>query len=341
MSCALKVMSSGAINRRHLLVASSMIVGAIAAIGLSVPSAFAGDQPIVGLITKTDTIPFFVKMREAALEESAKYGFKLVASTGKFDGDNESQVAAIENLISLGAKGILITPSNSTGVLKAVAEARSKGILVIALDTATDPADAVDATFATDNFKAGEDQGAYAKLALGGKAPKIIMLDGTAGSTVSDLRHGGYLKAMGLKDGDAAILGASYTNGATDKAQAAMENLLAAHPDVNAVYSINETAAAGAYAAIKAAGAEKTIVLTAIDGGCAGVENVKQGKTAATVMQFPRKMAAMGVAAVAEYAKSGKKPTGFVDTGAEVITDKAFPELPSKDTVFGAKACWG
>lgn len=319
----------------------SLLGGVVFTLGAMAIPAHAEDPIIVGLITKTDTIPFFVKMREAATEETDKLGIKLVASTGKFDGDNEAQVAAIENLISIGAKGILITPSNSTGVLSAVKEARDKGILVIALDTATDPADAVDATFATDNFKAGESQGTYAKLALAGKEPKLVMLDGTSGSTVSEQRHGGYLKSMGLKDGDPAILATEFTNGATDKAQAAMENILAAHPDVNVVYSINETAASGAYAAIKAAGLEDQIVLTAIDGGCAGVENVKEGKVAATVMQFPRKMAALGVQAIVEFAKTGKKPAGFVDTGAEVITDKPFAELPAKDTKFGAEACWG
>lgn len=226
-------------------------------------------------------------------------------------------------------------------MLNAVKEARDKGILVIALDTATDPADAVDATIATDNFKAGVSQGEYAKLALGDKAPKIAMLDGTSGSTVSEQRHAGYLKSMNLKDGDPAIVAHEFTNGATDKAQAAMENLLAAHPDINAVYSINETAAAGAYAAIKAAGLEDQIVLTAIDGGCAGVQNVKDGKVAATVMQFPRKMAALGVHAIVDFVKSGKKPSGFIDTGAEVITDKPFSSQPAKDTKFGAEACWG
>ncbi|KQT61224.1 MULTISPECIES: substrate-binding domain-containing protein [unclassified Aureimonas] len=304
-------------------------------------SSARAEEMVVGLITKTDTIPFFVKMREAATEEAGKLGVKLVASTGKFDGDTESQVAAIENLISLGAKGIMITPSNSTAILSAVKEARDKGIIVIALDTPTEPPEAVDATMATDNFKAGEYQGTYARLALGGKAPKIVMLDGTSGSSVSELRHDGYLKGMGLAEGDPAIVGAQFTNGATDKAQAAMENLLAAHPDINAVYSINETAAAGAYAAIKAAGLENDIVLTAIDGGCAGVKNVADGKTAATVMQFPRKMAALGVKAIVDAAKGGAKPSGFIDTGSEVITDKPFAELPSKDTAFGAKACWG
>ena len=150
-------------------------------------------------------------MRQTAAAEAEKHGAKLIARFGKFDGDNEGQVAAIENMISAGVKGILITPSNSTGVLGAVKKARDKGILVIALDTATDPADAVDATFATDNFEAGVLQGKYARKALGDKAPKLAMLDGTPGGTVDKQRHDGFLKGFGIKEGDPAIVGRQNT----------------------------------------------------------------------------------------------------------------------------------
>jgi fructose transport system substrate-binding protein len=304
-------------------------------------NAAEGDQILIGLITKTEVNPFFVKMRQAAEAEAQKRGAKLIARFGKFDGDNEGQVAAIENMISAGVKGILITPSNSTGVLGAVKKARDKGVLVIALDTATDPADAVDATFATDNFEAGVLQGKYARKALGDKAPKLAMLDGTPGGTVDKQRHDGFLKGFGIKEGDPAIVGRQNTNGALDKGQTAMENLLTAHPEINVVYTINEPAAMGAYAAIKKAGKLNDIVLTSIDGGCLGVEFVKDGKIAATVMQFPKAMATRGVEAVVDFAKTGKKPSGFINTGATLITDKPFPGLPSKDTKFGKENCWG
>ncbi len=225
---------------------------------MSVNAAESTDQILIGLITKTEVNPFFVKMRQAAAAEAEKHGAKLIARFGKFDGDNEGQVAAIENMISAGVKGILITPSNSTGVLGAVKKARDKGILVIALDTATDPADAVDATLATDNFEAGVLQGQYARKALGDKAPKLAMLDGTPGGTVDTQRHDGFLKGFGIKEGDPAIVGKQITHGALDKGQTAMENLLTAHPDINVVYTINEPAAQGAYAAIKKAGKPRT-----------------------------------------------------------------------------------
>src|SRR5215813_13630603 len=232
----------------------------------------AGDEILIGLVTKTEVNPFFVKMREAAAAEAEKQGAKLIARFGKFDGDNEGQVAAVEDLISAGVKGILITPSNSTGVLGVIKKARDKGILVIALDTATDPADAVDATLATDNFEAGLLQGQYARKALGDKQPKLAMLDGTPGGTVDNQRHDGFLKGFGIAEGDPAIVGKQNTHGAQDEGQTAMENLLTAHPDINVVYTINEPAAEGAYAAIKARGKLKDIVLTSIDGGRLGVQ---------------------------------------------------------------------
>jgi fructose transport system substrate-binding protein len=308
--------------------------------GLTTP-ARAAEEILIGLVTKTEVNPYFVKLRQAATAEAEKHGAKLLARFGKFDGDNEGQVAAIENFISAGVKGILITPSNSTGVLGAVKKARDKGILVIGLDTATDPADAVDATLATDNFQAGVLQGQYARKALGDKVPKLAMLDGAPGGTVDVQRHDGFLKGFGIKEGDPAIVGKQNTHGALDEGQTAMENLLTAHPDINVVYTINEPAAEGAYAVIKKAGKQKDIILTSIDGGRLGVQYVKDGKIAATVMQFPKKMAVRGVDYVVDFVKTGKKPSGFIDTGAELITDKPFSDLPSKDTKFGIENCWG
>lgn len=315
----------------------------LAVLGSTAPSASAAasDQIAIGLVTKTEVNPYFVKLRQAATAEAEKHGAKLIARFGKFDGDNEGQVAAVEDLISAGVKGILITPNNSTGMLGIIKKARDKGTLVIALDTATDPADAVDATLATDNFEAGQLQGEYAKKALGNKAPKLAMLDGTPGGTVDVQRHDGFLKGFGLKEGDPAIVGKQNTHGAQDEGQTAMENLLTAHPDINVVYTINEPAAEGAYAAIKARGKLKDIVLTSIDGGRLGVQYVKDGKIAATVMQFPKIMATRGVDYVVDYVKSGKKPSGFINTGASLITDKPFSGLPSKDTKWGLENCWG
>lgn len=302
----------------------------------------AKDGPVtIGLVTKTNSNPYFVKLRESAQAEAKAKGAKLIALAGKFDGDNQGQVDAINNLVTQHVNGILITPSSSKGVLGAIAAARSQGILVIALDTATDPADAVDATFATDNTAAGVTQGKYVHAALGGAAPNVLLLDGTPGSTVDDMRHNGFLKGFGITASSPEVKGTAVTNGDQTKAQTAMENLLQRDPGVNAVYTINEPAAAGAAQALAGKSGAAKVVIGSIDGSCTGVRNVQSGKFAATVMQFPKKMAAMGVDAVVTYAATKQKPSGFVDTGSQLITDKPVAGVPSQDTAWGLQNCWG
>jgi fructose transport system substrate-binding protein len=296
---------------------------------------------VVGLITKTETNPFFVKMKQGAAKEAKAKGAKLMTAAGKFDGDNASQVTAIENMVTAGAKAILITPSDTKAIVPAIKKARAAGVLVIALDTPTDPENATDALFATDNFKAGVLIGQYAKAAMGGKAAKIATLDLAPGITVGKLRHDGFLQGFGIKKGDRSIVCSQDTQGDQAKGQTAMENCLQKAPDINLVYTINEPAAAGAYQALKSAGKQKGVMIVSIDGGCVGVKNVKAGIIAATSQQYPLKMASMGVAAGVEFAKSGKKPSGYTDTGVTLIADKAVAGVNSKDTKFGMDNCWG
>jgi fructose transport system substrate-binding protein len=295
----------------------------------------------VGLITKTETNPFFVKMKDGAQAKATALGMELMTAAGKFDGDNAGQVTAIENMVTAGVKGILITPSDTKGIVPAIKKARDKGVLVIALDTPTDPQTATDALFATDNLKAGVFIGKYAKAAFGSKSAKIATLDLAPGITVGKLRHDGFLQGFGIKEGDASIVCSQDTQGDQAKGQTAMENCLQKAPDINLVYTINEPAAAGAYQALKAKGVEKNVTIVSVDGGCTGVKNVQLGVIAATSQQYPLKMASLGVQAVSDFAKSGTKASGYTDTGVTLITDKAQTGVDSKDTTFGLANCWG
>jgi len=264
-----------------------------------------------------------------------------MSAAGKFDGDNSGQVTAIENMVTAGAKAILITPSDTKAIVPAIKKARDAGVLVIALDTPTDPQNATDALFATDNFKAGVFIGQYAKAAMAGKKAKIATLDLAPGITVGQLRHDGFLKGFGIKEGDPMIVCSQDTQGDRARGQTAMENCLQKAPDINVVYTINEPAAAGAYQALKAAGKEKSVLIVSVDGGCEGVRNIQAGVIGATSQQYPLKMAQLGVDAGVNYAKTGKKVSGYTDTGVTLITDKPMKGVDSKDTKFGLSACWG
>ena len=339
--------------KRQQLLSTAMAAALILGLGAS-----ASAQEIVGLITKTDTNPFFVKMKEGAEAKAEELGMELRAYAGRYDGDNETQVEAIESLIAAGAAGILITPSDSAGIVPTVQKARDAGLLVIALDTQLEPSDAADATFATDNFRAGELIGEWAAATLGDEAAnaKIALLDlSEAGISVDVQRNQGFLTGFGIDvadpnvmrdETDERIVGNDITQGAEEGGRTAMENLLQRDQGINVVYTINEPAAAGAYEALNAFGFADQAMIVSIDGGCPGVQNVQEGIIGATSMQFPLLMASLGVEAIKTFAETGETPENtegldFYNTGVELVTDQPVEGVPSITSEEALEKCWG
>ena len=325
----------------------------VTALLVSLGTSFAQEEITVGLITKTETNPFFVKMKEGAQAKADELGINLLTAAGTFDGDNESQVTAIENMIVAGAAGILITPSDTSAIVPAIEDAREQGVIVIALDTPTNPEDATDALFATDNFRAGQLIGQWAQATLGDVEPVIATLDLAPGISVGALRHNGFLEGYGLTEADGSesdLLGGSVdevvcmqdTRGDQSEGQTAMENCLTSNPDINLVYTINEPAAFGAATAIRNAGLEDQITIVSVDGGCAGVQGVVNGEIAATSQQYPLEMASLGVETIFDVVANGAQaPSGYTDTGVTLITDMSVDGVDSEDSTFGVENCWG
>jgi len=324
------------------------LIAALAAGTIAAPAR--AQQLVIGLITKTESNPFFVKMKEGAQAAARQNGARLLTGAGANDGDNAGQVTALENMIAAGAKAILITVNDSKAIVPAIRKARAKGVLVIALDSPTDPVDATDALFATDNYEAGTLIGQYARAALAGKTPRIATLDLFPGHPVGAQRHNGFLRGLGLlapnkssnelgRPPQVVCTADSYGN--QSKGQAGMENCLQKNPDINLVYTINEPTAAGAYKALKAAGKEKGVIIVSVDGGCQGIRDIAAGNIAATAQQYPLKMAALGVAAAVGYLKGGKKPSGYTDTGVTLIAAKPLAGVESKDVKTGMSLCFG
>lgn len=330
-------------------------------------SAASGSGSSVGvsLILKTLTNPYFVTMKKDAQAEAAKDNVNLTVAAGSSDGDTQGQITAIDNAISRGDKGILIT-TNGDAVNAALNQARQAGLFVIALDTAPTPPSVADITYATDNTQAGRLDGQYAAAALAGKPAVIAMLDLFNNQVVSvdvDRDHG-FLEGLGISPGSTTQNGqeakaGTYTGGgkytiachqptqgAVDGGRTAMENCLSANPAINVVYAINEPAAEGAYAAIKAAGKLSQVMVFAIDGSCSGLKLVSSGEFTADAVQYPGKMAALGVDAIAKLARGGSKPSvtagkSFYDTGTALVASKTYSGVTIESPATGATACWG
>ncbi len=363
-------------GRKALL--TTFAVSAAAALTLTGCAGNSGASPSEGtdgegeigvsLIVKTNSNPFFIAMQEGAQAAAEANGVSLTLAAGKEDGDEDTQIQAIEAAISKGDAGILITP-NGPAVLDAVEKARDAGLFVIALDTVPDPADAVDITFATDNFLAGQYIGQWTAETLAGGEAVIGMIDlfDDKVVTVDYARDQGFLDGMGIdladekvngdeeptgdysggQGGSYTIVGNEASQGAEDGGRTAMENLLAKNPDINVVYTINEPAAYGAFQALEAAGKSgDDVLIVSVDGGCAGVSQVADGLIDATSQQYPVKMAELGVEAIVELVESGTAPEtseglDFFNTGVALVTDQPAEGVDSIDTAEAAEICWG
>lgn len=334
------------------IAALSMAGGAVTSVAMA-----DGHATTACLITKTDINPFFVKMREGATAKAEELGINLQSFAGEVDGDHEAQVDAIETCIAAGAKGILITASDTKAIVEPVQRARDAGILVIALDTPLEPIDSADATFATDNFEAGRLIGAWAAGAVEDAAnARIAMLDlAESQPSVGVLRDQGFLTGFGIDvkdvtrwgdEDDERIVGNEVTAGNEEGGRTAMENLLLQDPTINVVYTINEPAAAGAFEALKSVGRENDVLIVSVDGGCPGVQNVAEGVIGATSQQYPLLMASLGIEAIAQFAADGTKPApteglDFFNTGVNLVTDAPVDGVPSISVAEGTDRCWG
>jgi fructose transport system substrate-binding protein len=342
---------------------AGVLATTLAACGDSSASGGGDGDAKVTLILKDLVNPFFTALADGAKAEAERQGVELTVTAGKKDGDEQSQINEIENAVLKGQDGILVLPSGPA-VNSAIEKARDAGVTVIALDTPPDPIDTTDLTFATDNFEAGLLIGQWAAAFMDGKPATIALLDQFNDRTIqTDLnRDQGFLTGMGIDVGDDAIKGdeapsGTYeggdytiacqepTTGAEDGGRTAMENCLTQNPDINLVYTINEPSAAGAYAALEAAGLEDQVTIVSIDGSCRGVTNVADGIIAATSQQYPVKMAELGVKAIADQAAGGDLPAptdnlDFYNTGTALVTDSAQDGVESITTSDGAEICW-
>lgn len=326
-------------------------------------AAYAADDAIqITLITKDPDNHFWTAMMDGAKKAAEENGAEITIAAGRDQSDADSQIQAIEYAIQRGDDAILIA-HNGPAVYGAIKKAREAGLYVLALDTATDPLSLVDATFASDNFEAGELIGQWAAGALNGEKATIALLDlfGDKIVPIDYQRDQGFLNGMGIdlsdphRNGDEAATG-SYsggnyeivcnqaTNGAEDGGRTGMENCLSLNPEINVVFSANETSGVGAVQALKAAGITDALVVS-IDGSCRGIQAVADGTLGAVAQQYPSEMGRQGVEAIVAHIRDGAdpKPTeglDFINTGITLVTDKAVDGLDSIGSARGTEICW-
>jgi ribose transport system substrate-binding protein len=283
----------------------------ISAALLTTTASFATQaQDTMAIVLSTLNNPFFVTMKDGAEAKAKELGYELIVLDSQNDPSKE--LSNVEDLTVRGVKAILINPTDSDAVSNAIKIANRAHVPVLTLDRGASHGEVI-SHIASDNVAGGEMAGQFIIDQMGASA-KVIQLEGIAGTSAARERGEGFMKAV--KGSSMALLATQPADFDRTKGLNVMENLLAANPDVQAVFAQNDEMALGALRAVQASG--KKVMIVGFDGTEDGIAAVKRGQLAATVAQQPDMIGALGVA-TADKVLKGEKVATYIPVSLKII----------------------
>ncbi len=282
----------------------------------------APGKPLVALVVKTLNNPYFIDMQRGAEETAKAMGVELTVQAADREVDVERQVQIIENLIQRHVAVLIVTPSGSREIVSVIVKANQAGIPVIVVDTRADAAElkaagGKTATFiGSDNYEGGKIAGEFMVSHMNGSA-KIAILEGIAGHETGDQRLRGFRAALEGHPG-MQVVASQPANWERDQGYNVFQNILQAHPDVNALFAASDLMALGATEAIAAAGKTGKVAVVGFDAQDEARAAVKKGVMAATIAQNPAKMGSIAVEWAARILK-GETPPAELAVPIELV----------------------
>jgi ribose transport system substrate-binding protein len=274
------------------------------------PSQPAASQGTIGVSLLTLDNPFFKVIGDEISKEGAKHGYQSLVVSG--DKDVAKQSNQIKDFIVKKVAAIVLSPCDSKSIVPVIQEANAAGIPIITVDVpCSEPGVKILTQIATDNFGGGK-QAAQAMIeALGANGGRIAVLHFKQVESCQ-LRVKGFREVIEAHNaaGKARIdiVSELESGGAKDLGFKATEDILQAHPDLQAIFAINDPAALGARAALEKAGCAEKVLIIGFDGQPEGKQAIKQGKIYADPIQFPEQMGAKAVDAIVRHSKGESIP---------------------------------
>jgi ribose transport system permease protein len=329
---------------RKWLVAGIVTAGLLAAAFAfrSASTETTSDRALtIAFVPKALNSPFWAAMESAGRQEAEALDVHLVSLAADRETDVERQYQIIENLIQQGVDAILLAPSGSKELVPAIRKANDAAIPVLLLDTRIDDdaAASVGAKVVTyigsDNFEGGAVAGRYLADYLGG-AGNVIIIEGISGHETADQRRLGFLH--GIENFPGIHVVASQTaNWERALAYNVAENLLQAHPEIDAIFAANDEMALGALEAVDAAQRLDEVAIVGFDAIPDALDNIRAGRLLGSVAQFPGEMGRLGVERAVALLRGGVVPPPEILTKVEII-DRGNIEAFEKQSDLEEKA---
>jgi ribose transport system permease protein len=283
----------------------------------------AGAGLTIAFVPKALNSPFWADMEQAAEREATAQGVELISLAPERETDVERQYQIIENLIQQKVDAILLSPAGSKELVPAIRKANDAGIPVLLLDTRIDQAaaDSVGARVLTyigsDNFEGGAVAGRALASRLGGTG-KVAIIEGISGHETADQRRLGFLNGIEAHPG-IKVVASQTANWERARAYTVAENLLQAHPDLDAIFAANDEMALGSLEAVAAARRLDQVAIIGFDAIPDAIDNIRSGRLLGSVAQFPSEMGRLGVRHAATLLRDGTSPPEEILTRVEMI----------------------
>lgn len=256
-------------------------------------------KPRIAMVLKTLNNPFFIDMQRGAEDAARRLNVDLTVQAAERETDVEKQMQIIENLVETGVNALAIAPSGSKEVVAAVAKANAANIPVVIVDDKVDAQAAKDAGVhweayvGSDNVEGGRIAGRYLTQLTNGNA-NVALLEGIPGHQTGDARLKGFKEAIQSSPG-IRIVASQTANWERDQGFNVFQNMLQAHPDIDAVFACNDMMALGAVEAIRAAGKTGKIHVIGFDAIDDARKAIAAGTMDGSVAQFPSEMGRIAI----------------------------------------------
>ena len=302
-----------------ILLLCALTVGALLAGSATAKPNKQQAKPIkLGFVTKFPVDFFFTLQNAAKKWDKAHPGAKVIFAQGKSGTDDAGEIAAIQNLVAQGVKGIAITPT-SAAVSAELDKAIKKGVKVVLMDNDIPAWKKKTSVVATNNYKGGLLAGKFLATKL--KAGDTLgILKGVLGVPALEDRVNGMLAGLGPLKDQIKVVATLPTDCDQTKGATAAQTILTANKDLTAIYAACGPPVLGAIQSIKNAGiAPGAIIVVGFDALPDEVAQIKAGTETGSVAQFPSKIGLLGIDTLYK-AVLGKKVPKNVDTGTAFVT---------------------
>ena len=269
---------------------------------------------VIGITIMSSENPFFNVLSKAAEKKAVENGYAVQILSG--DNDPDKQDRQVKDFISKKVSAIIISPCNAHAIGASIKSANEAGIPVFMADTGcTDPSAKVVSTIATNNYEGGVQAGEGMLELLGETGGEVLILDFKSAESCLKRVEGfkNVINEFNERNPDKRIqiVKELPSGGRRDMSNQSTSDALQAHPDLAAIFAINDPAALGAYAALEKAGQQNEIAIIGFDGMPEGKQAIKEGKVYADPIQFPDRIGEMTMQAILDYFDGKEVPSSI------------------------------